>query len=213
MENKIHPIFFEATNSEIWPQNATFADRRMSMEDSVGQMRAEMDRMQRQMYSLMGTTHHAMMPPAMSPSSPLMMPTMHTPYWFRPPGAMVPPPPAAFMRSMSATSGDGISVEVKNTPEKFEVSVDVSQYLPEEVSVKTIDNTLQVEAKHEERQDEHGFISRNFVRKYIMPKDVDPMLVRSKLSSEGVLTVEAPKKALTNGTNERAVPIETAAKK
>ena len=64
-----------------------------------------------------------------------------------------------------------------------------------------------VEGKHEERQDEHGFISRQFTRRYKLPAEVDPQLVVSQLSSDGVLTIVAPKKSLPATANERVVPI------
>lgn len=51
-----------------------------------------------------------------------------------------------------------------------------------------------VEGKHEEKADEHGYISRHFVRKYLLPADTEPEQVASTLSSDGVLTITAPKK-------------------
>lgn len=54
-------------------------------------------------------------------------------------------------------------------------------------------------------QDDHGFVSREFVRKYRVPAGVDPVSVTSSLSSDGVLTVTAPRKH-TEGP-ERAIPI------
>uniref|UniRef100_A0A1A9UGE3 SHSP domain-containing protein n=1 Tax=Glossina austeni TaxID=7395 RepID=A0A1A9UGE3_GLOAU len=44
----------------------------------------------------------------------------------------------------------------------FQVCMDVSQFRPNELSVKTIDKTVVVEGKHEEREDDHGFIQRHF---------------------------------------------------
>jgi len=60
--------------------------------------------------------------------------------------------------------------------------------------VKKIEKNIIVEAKHEEKKDEHGFISRQFVRRYVLPVSHDPLEVVSTLSSDGVLTVTAPKK-------------------
>jgi crystallin alpha B len=51
-----------------------------------------------------------------------------------------------------------------------------------------------VEGKHEEKQDEHGYVSRHFVRRYILPSDIEVNNIVSSLSSDGVLTVTAPKK-------------------
>ena len=72
--------------------------------------------------------------------------------------------------------------------------LDVQQFAPEEIVVKTVDNSLIVEAKHSEKQDEHGFVSRHFVRRYVLPSTHDVTNVTSTLSSDGVLTITAPKK-------------------
>ncbi|KAJ9581198.1 hypothetical protein L9F63_023624 [Diploptera punctata] len=100
----------------------------------------------------------------------------------------------------------GVS-NMQSTKEGFKVNLDVQQFKPDELNVKTVDNYVVVEGKHEEREDEHGFISRQFVRRYKLPSQVDPDTVVSQLSSDGVLTIMAPKKALPTGANERVVPI------
>nr|CAD7199475.1 unnamed protein product [Timema douglasi] len=86
------------------------------------------------------------------------------------------------------------------------VNLDVQQFKPEEIKVKTVDNYIVVEGKHEERKDEHGFISREFQRRYLLPEGVDPQAVTSTLSSDGILSIAAPKVVPAVG-NERAVPI------
>lgn len=40
-------------------------------------------------------------------------------------------------------------------------------------------------------QDEHGFIAREFHRRYRLPPGVDPAAVTSALSPEGVLSIQA----------------------
>lgn len=95
------------------------------------------------------------------------------------------------------------------TKDGFQVCMDVSQFKPNELTVKTVDNTIVVEGNHEEREDEHGLIQRHFVRKYTLPKDYDPKDVVSTISSDGVLTVKAPpppNKAIKQ--NERVVQIQ-----
>lgn len=82
-----------------------------------------------------------------------------------------------------------------NCSYNFQVNLDVQQFKPEELSVKMIDDFVVIEAEHEEREDEHGYISRKMQRRYKLPKDVDPALVQSHLSSDGVLKITAPKKA------------------
>lgn len=94
---------------------------------------------------------------------------------------------------------------IKLDKDKWQVNVDVQHFSPEEITVKTADGFIIVEGKHEEKQDEHGFISRQFTRKFKLPEGTNPDAVESKLSSDGVLTVSAPTKAVSSG--ERAVPI------
>ncbi|KAF8789198.1 Protein lethal(2)essential for life like protein [Argiope bruennichi] len=65
-----------------------------------------------------------------------------------------------------------------------------------------------IHGKHEEKTDEHGFVSREFTRRYLLPEGTDPETVKSSLSQNGVLTIEAPKKAIEPPpSNERVVPI------
>ncbi|XP_044743883.1 protein lethal(2)essential for life-like [Chrysoperla carnea] len=91
---------------------------------------------------------------------------------------------------------------------KFEVTLDVQQFAPNEITVKAIDdNHIVVEGKHEEKKDEHGYISRQFTRRYVLPKGYDGKNIVSNLSSDGVLSISAPKLALEEGAGERTIPI------
>lgn len=91
----------------------------------------------------------------------------------------------------------------KNT---FEVTLDVQHFAPKELTVKTSDNYIVVEGKHEEKQDEHGYISRHFIRKYKLPEDHDSAEIVSNLSSDGVLTIISKKQKMLEA-NERNIPI------
>ena len=82
--------------------------------------------------------------------------------------------------------------------------VDVSQFRPNEVTVRTTDKNVIVHGKHEERTDKHGFVSREFRRRISLPKGVNPEQVTSTLSPEGTLTVMAPKMAI-EGTIKVAI--------
>lgn len=98
--------------------------------------------------------------------------------------------------------GSGLKVD-KNT---FRVELDVQHFKPEEVFVKVSDRFVTVEGEHEEMQDDQGYISRKFVRRYFLPEGFDANALASSLSSDGVLTLIAPKLPQVEG-NERAVPI------
>lgn len=109
-------------------------------------------------------------------------------------------------RNAQAAAQDAGST-IKEDKDKFQVNLDVQHFAPEEISIKTADGYLIVEAKHEEKQDQHGFISRSFTRKYLLPEGVEGDSVTSRLSSDGVLSIVAPLKAPPKLSNERVVPI------
>lgn len=87
---------------------------------------------------------------------------------------------------------DGMEKESHIGKDGFQVLLDVQHFSPNEISVKTVDNTIIVEAKHEERKDEHGLISRQFTRRYQLPDGFDTKDVISTISSDGILTIKAP---------------------
>ncbi|XP_060519200.1 alpha-crystallin B chain-like [Cylas formicarius] len=90
----------------------------------------------------------------------------------------------------------------------FQANIDVQQFEPYEISVKlTGDNTVTVEGKHEEKEDDHGTICRHFVRRYQLPEDCDVARLQSKLSSDGVLTISAPKKRDDKEVELNEIPI------
>uniref|UniRef100_A0A674IR56 Alpha-crystallin B chain n=2 Tax=Emydidae TaxID=8476 RepID=A0A674IR56_9SAUR len=89
--------------------------------------------------------------------------------------------------------------------DKFSVNVDVKHFSPEDLKVKVLGDVIEVHGKHEERQDEHGSVAREFNRKYRIPADVDPLSITSSLSSDGVLTVNGPRKQ--TDVPERTIPI------
>ncbi|XP_062995152.1 heat shock protein beta-2 [Elgaria multicarinata webbii] len=84
----------------------------------------------------------------------------------------------------------GIS-EVNLNDHKFQVFLDVCQFTPDEITVRTVDNLLEVTAQHPQKADRHGFISREFTRTYILPLDVDPLLVKATVTHDGILSIEA----------------------
>lgn len=92
-----------------------------------------------------------------------------------------------------AAGDSGVSA-IHSDKNEFRVNLDVQQFKPEELKVKVENGYLVVDGKHEERTDEHGFISRQFTRRYEIPEDVDQQTLSSNLSTDGVLTLKAAKK-------------------
>ncbi|XP_046398285.1 protein lethal(2)essential for life-like isoform X2 [Ischnura elegans] len=75
----------------------------------------------------------------------------------------------------------------------LKIVVDVQHFKLGEITVKQEEDCVVVEGKHEETEDEHDFVSRHFVRRYTLPQGVDHQALNSTLSSDGVLTITAPK--------------------
>ncbi|XP_026462567.1 protein lethal(2)essential for life-like [Ctenocephalides felis] len=100
-----------------------------------------------------------------------------------------------------------VASSVTTDKDKFQITLDVQQFKPKEITVKTKNNCVIVEGKHEEKQDEHGFVTRHFVRRFMLPQNHEASDVVSNLSSDGVLTITAPKRVLPEDENERVVPI------
>lgn len=111
-------------------------------------------------------------------------------------------------RNLNASLQDDAKISMDTN--KFRANFDVQHFKPEEVSVKVNegDKTVIIEGKHEEKTDEHGQIYRHFVRKYALPKDCDIKSLESKLSSDGVLSITAPRLGQHQPTEDhRSIPI------
>lgn len=117
----------------------------------------------------------------------------------------------SFERTMRpwVNAGDTYEKQTHVTKDGFQVTLDVQHFAPNEITVKTVDdNTVVIDAKHEERQDEHGFVSRQFQRRYRLPEGFNAKDVVSSVSSDGILTVKAPPAAPALQGNVRQVQIQ-----
>ncbi|KPJ17473.1 hypothetical protein RR48_03636 [Papilio machaon] len=110
--------------------------------------------------------------------------------------------PWRYLESLTRDLGSTVKIE----KDKFHINLDVQHFAPEEITVKTADGYVVIEAKHEEKKDEHGYISRQFVRKYALPEGTESEDVVSQLSSDGILIISAPRKEI-DAKGERVVPI------
>ncbi|XP_034482480.1 heat shock protein 22 [Drosophila innubila] len=92
----------------------------------------------------------------------------------------------------------------------YQVSLDVSVYKPNELTVKTVDNSVIIEGKSEQHEDEQGsFTSRHFLRRFVLPQGYESDKVTSTLTSDGVLTISVPNPPeVEEALKERLVPIQ-----
>lgn len=90
---------------------------------------------------------------------------------------------------------------------KMALRFDCSQFNPEEIQVKTMDKQLTVHAKHEEVSPGRK-VYREFTKSYTLPQDVDPLSLKSSLTNDGFLQVEAPAPKTCVARKEIFIPIE-----
>lgn len=110
-------------------------------------------------------------------------------------------------RTSAKTTDTSINPHVGK--EGFQVSLDVQHFLPNEITVKTVDNNIiEIEGKHDAKEDHHGEIYRHFIRRYTLPDGYDVKDVISTLSSDGILTIKAPPQAKAIESKERVVQIQ-----
>ena len=62
----------------------------------------------------------------------------------------------------------------------------------------------QVHAKHEEKSDSRS-VYREYNREFLLPQGSNPEMIKSSLSKDGILTVEAPLPAVEGGSGH--IPI------
>ncbi|XP_018559985.1 alpha-crystallin A chain [Lates calcarifer] len=114
----------------------------------------------------------------------------------------------SLFRNVLDFSNSGIS-EVRSDRDKFTVYLDVKHFSPDELSVKVTDDYVEIQGKHGERQDDHGYISREFHRRYRLPSSVDQSAITCSLSADGLLTLTGPKVigGIESSRSERSIPV------
>ncbi|XP_054167539.1 alpha-crystallin A chain-like [Oppia nitens] len=94
-----------------------------------------------------------------------------------------------------------------NNDNKFMVRLDCNHFRPEELEVKTNGKFVTIHGKHEEREDNNGWIAREFTRRYALPDNCDDSTITSNINPKGVLTIEAMKKSKDIGKNQRNISV------
>ncbi|KAM3613657.1 uncharacterized protein V6R79_003028 [Siganus canaliculatus] len=92
------------------------------------------------------------------------------------------------------------SAEVHCDDNGFTVKVDVKDFSPEDLMVKVIGDFVEVQGKHEEKKDGPGFTTRQFNRRYRIPKGVHTMALESAVSPDGILIISAPMQQIESST-------------
>ncbi|XP_019601248.2 alpha-crystallin A chain isoform X1 [Rhinolophus sinicus] len=99
--------------------------------------------------------------------------------------------------------------KVRSDRDKFVIFLDVKHFSPEDLTVKVLEDFVEIHGKHNERQDDHGYISREFHRRYRLPSNVDQSALSCSLSADGMLTFSGPKvpSGVDTGHSEQDIPV------
>uniref|UniRef100_A0A1I7XE03 SHSP domain-containing protein n=1 Tax=Heterorhabditis bacteriophora TaxID=37862 RepID=A0A1I7XE03_HETBA len=116
--------------------------------------------------------------------------------------------PPSFSSFPSSYSFGGNIGSVHTTDDSFTATLDLSQFKPEDLKVSVIGQYIVIEGKHGEKEDELGLIERHFIRKFALPKNIQPEDVTSNLTSEGTLTVQAFPPKPKESSPARSIPIK-----
>lgn len=94
------------------------------------------------------------------------------------------------------------SAEVNCDDSGFTIQVDVKHFNPDDLLVKVIGDFVEVQGKHEEKKKSGpGCTTRQFNRRYRIPKGVDTMALESAVSPDGILIISAPLLQTENSTS------------
>ncbi|KAG7310312.1 hypothetical protein JYU34_003070 [Plutella xylostella] len=97
--------------------------------------------------------------------------------------------------------------QVVSDDNKFEVSLNVKRFKPDELRVRVKNRHMLVEGKQKLTADTHKFALNHFVQNFVLPAGTVPDEVTAVLKENGVLTVSAPKHKVPPPPPEREVPI------
>lgn len=116
-------------------------------------------------------------------------------------GAASSPPTSGTIITPQQTTVNRQSSRVEVDENRFQVTLDVSQYKPEDIEVKVDGNKLVVRAESKAPgSGGAGYTEKEFFRQYTLPEDVDGAQVRCYFAEDGTLTLEAPRVPRQGGT-------------
>lgn len=84
-----------------------------------------------------------------------------------------------------------LPIPVDTKEKKFKVELDIDDFKPEDIMVKTLDKKLVISARREEKGAGRSS-SKEMNRELNLPDNVDPLTVKAFFSEDGKLLIEAP---------------------
>merc|ERR1712079_742133 len=105
---------------------------------------------------------------------------------------------AEFSARSLGLSGAGLgeaahNIQVSASNEKFMIQLELPGFSPEDFSLKTKDDAIIIEAKHNAKTDDGSTDTRHFTKEFKMPSGVATDQLGSTYSGAGILTISAPR--------------------
>merc|ERR1712038_1023393 len=105
---------------------------------------------------------------------------------------------AEFSARSLGVSGAGLgeaahNIQVSASNEKFMIQLELPGFSPEDFSLKTKDDVIIIEAKHNAKTDDGSTDTRHFTKEFKMPSGVATDKLGSTYSGAGILTISAPR--------------------
>ena len=114
-------------------------------------------------------------------------------------------PPSSMPTLGGGSLKKGPVVTAEDGSKTLRMEVDIgAEFSASDLNIKTVDNKLQIHAKHEEKT--AGRTScREFSREFDLPDDVNPDAVTASMSEDGKLLIEAPISSYNKGSYQGKV--------
>lgn len=86
--------------------------------------------------------------------------------------------------------------------DKYKISLNVPEFQAENIILRVEESSVQIECRQENLEQNDKFVSRRFVRRYLLPGNSDPDTVAAVLTSEGRLSIFVKKQEKENDPNQ-----------
>jgi len=105
---------------------------------------------------------------------------------------------AEFSARSLGLSGAGLgeaahNIQVSASNDKFMIQLELPGFSPEDFSLKTKDDVIIIEAKHNAKTEDGSTDTRQFTKEFKMPSGVATDKLGSTYSGAGILTISAPR--------------------
>jgi HSP20 family molecular chaperone IbpA len=100
---------------------------------------------------------------------------------------------------------------IDNTCNSYKINIDVSGFKPEDIKVSLKDRVLTIDAKMEQKSEDGSRLYQEVSKTYTLPDNVELENLKSLLTNDGVLAIEAPL-AIQDEMKPKEIPINRSEK-